>query len=133
MSRKVEPDEPDKWGTALRQVLAFNKTIYRPGIDLEVANNYTIGRIVLKEDLDPEVQEPAGSLSDEELRWRTRDRLIRNTRQDTASALAHALSAFRAAQEAKEHAIRLKRLVMCVLALTVIVVAQGVLILDSLT
>lgn len=93
----------------------------------EVANNNALGNITLKDDLGTyggiETLVSADHLDD-----RTRDRLISHTRQDVASTFAHALSAFRAAHEAKRIASTTRMLVWLVLILVLVVLVQTTLI-----
>lgn len=118
-------DEGDK---AYHGAVLANELIHGKGsLEAQIANNNALGNITLKDDLGTyggiETLVVADHLDD-----RTRDRLISHTRQDVASAFAHALSAFKAAHEAKRIASATRLLVWLVLILVLIVMVQTTLI-----
>lgn len=123
-------DEGDK---AYQVAVALNNEIHGKGsLEAEIANNNALGNVALKDDLGTYGGIEALRFADD-LDEQTRDRLISHTRQDVASAFAHALSAFKAAHEAKEIAKRTRRLSRWILFLVVILVLQGFLILGAVT
>lgn len=113
--------------------VAFNNKAYGEGsLAAEIANNNLLGNVTLKDDLGT-----YGGISTlrfaDDLDERTRDRLISHTRQDVASAFAHALSAFKAAHEAKEIAKSTRRITLLVLVVMLVLVFQGFVILRAVT
>lgn len=123
-------DEGDK---AYERAVAFHNGVLGKGtLAAEIANNNALGNVTLKDDLGTYGGIETLRLADD-LDEQTRDRLISHTRQDVASTFAHALSAFKAAHEAKEIAKRTRRLSWWILFLVVILVLQGFLILGAVT
>lgn len=123
-------DEGDK---AYRAAVALHNEVYGKGsLAAEVANNNALGNVTLKDDLGTYGGIETLRLADD-LDAQTRDRLISHTRQDVASTFAHALSAFKAAHEAKEIAKRTRRLSRWILFLVIVLVLQGFLILGAVT
>lgn len=121
-------DEGDR---AYRTFVAINNELHGPAsLAAEIANNNALGNVTLKDDLGTYVGAEALRFADD-LDERTRDRLISHTRQDVASTFAHALSAFKAAHEAKEIAKRTRRLSRWILFLVIVLVLQGFLILGA--
>lgn len=121
-------DEGDK---AYRAAVATNNELHgNASLAAEIANNNALGNVTLKDDLGAyrgiEILRLADDLDEQ-----TRDRLISHTRQDVASTFAHALSAFKAAHEAREIAKRTRRLSWWILCLVVILVLQGFMILGA--
>lgn len=123
-------DEGDK---AYRAVVAANNALHGQGsLAAVVANNNALGHITLKDDLG--IYEGIENVMiDGHLDGPTRDLLISHTRQDVTSAFAHALSAFKAAHEAKEIAKRTRRLSWWIFFLAIVLVLQGCLILRAVT
>lgn len=123
-------DEGDK---AYQAAVALHNEVHGKGtLAAEIANNNFLGNVTLKDDLGTYGGIETLRLADD-LDEQTRDRLISHTRQDVASTFAHALSAFKAAHEAKEIAKRTRRLSWWILFLVVILVLQGFLILGAVT
>lgn len=123
-------DEGDK---AYEGAVALHNEVHGKGtLAAEIANNNALGNVTLKDDLGTYGGRETLRLADD-LDEQTRDRLISHTRQDVASTFAHALSAFKAAHEAKEIAKRTRRLSRWILFLVVILVLQGFLILGAVT
>lgn len=123
-------DEGDK---AYQAAVALHNEVHGKGtLAAEIANNNSLGNVTLKDDLGTYGGIETLRLADD-LDEQTRDRLISHTRQDVASTFAHALSAFKAAHEAKEIAKRTRRLSWWILFLVVILVLQGFLILGAVT
>lgn len=121
-------DEGDK---AYRAAVTINNELHgHASLAAEIANNNALGNVTLKDDLGTYERMETLRLADD-LDEQTRDRLISHTRQDVASTFAHALSAFKAAHEAKEIAKRTRRLSWWILFLVVILVLQGFLILGA--
>lgn len=123
-------DEGDK---AYEVAVALHNEVHGKGtLAAEIANNNVLGNVTLKDDLGTYGGIETLRLADD-LDEQTRDRLISHTRQDVASTFAHALSAFKAAHEAKEIAKRTRRLSWWILFLVVILVLQGFLVLGAVT
>ena len=123
-------DEGDK---AYEAAVAFHNELHGKGtLAAEIAKNNALGNVMLKDDLGIYGGIETLRLADD-LDEQTRDRLISHTREDVASTFAHALSAFKAAHEAKEIAKRTRRLSWWILFLVVILVLQGFLILGAVT
>lgn len=123
-------DEGDK---AYEVAVALHNEVHGKGtLAAEIANNNALGNVTLKDDIGTYGGIETLRLADD-LDEQTRDRLISHTRQDVASTFAHALSAFKAAHEAKEIAKRTRRLSWWTLFLVVILVLQGFLILGAVT
>lgn len=123
-------DEGDK---AYQSAVIFNNVMHGKGLlAAEIANNNALGNVTLKDDLGTYGGIETLRLADD-LDEQTRDRLISHTRQDVASTFAHALSAFKAAHEAKEIAKRTRRLSRWILFLAIVLVLQGFLILGAVT
>lgn len=134
-----EPNESEG-DYALRVAVAGNNELYGKGSLLaEEANNGALGRIALQEALGQLRRTPDRLHDFEHMRFaddldeRTRDRLISHTREDVATALAHAASAFRAARKAKEIAQRTRWLIWFLIVLVTVLVIQGFLILAAVT
>jgi len=123
-------DEGDK---AYEVAVALHNEVHGKGsLAAEIANNNALGDVTLKDDLGTYGGIETLRLADD-LDEQTRDRLISHTRQDVASTFAHALSAFKAAHEAKEIAKRTRRLSRWILFLVIVLVLQGFLILGAVT
>lgn len=123
-------DEGDK---AYQAAVALHNELHGKGsLAAEIANNNALGNVTLKDDLGTYGEIETLRLADD-LDEQTRDRLISHTRQDVASTFAHALSAFKAAHEAKEIAKRTRRLSRWILFLVIVLVLQGFLILGAVT
>lgn len=123
-------DEGDK---AYQTAVALHNELHGKGsLAAEIANNNALGNVTLKDDLGTYGGIETLRLADD-LDEQTRDRLISHTRQDVASTFAHALSAFKAAHEAKEIAKRTRRLSRWILFLVIVLVLQGFLILGAVT
>lgn len=123
-------DEGDK---AYQAAVALHNELHGKGsLAAEIANNNALGNVTLKDDLGTYGGIETLRLADD-LDEQTRDRLISHTRQDVASTFAHALSAFKAAHEAKEIATRTRRLSRWILFLVIVLVLQGFLILGAVT
>ena len=123
-------DEGDK---AYQAAVALHNEVHGKGsLAAEIANNNALGNVTLKDDLGTYGGIETLRLADD-LDEQTRDRLISHTRQDVASTFAHALSAFKAAHEAKEIAKRTRRLSRWILFLVIVLVLQGFLILGAVT
>ncbi len=123
-------DEGDK---AYQVAVALHNELHGKGsLAAEIANNNALGNVTLKDDLGTYGGIETLRLADD-LDEQTRDRLISHTRQDVASTFAHALSAFKAAHEAKEIAKRTRRLSRWILFLEIVLVLQGFLILGAVT
>jgi len=123
-------DEGDK---AYQVAVDLHNEVHGKGsLAAEIANNNALGNVTLKDDLGTYGGMETLRLADD-LDEQTRDRLISHTRQDVASTFAHALSAFKAAHEAKEIAKRTRRLSWWILFLVVILLLQGFLILGAVT
>lgn len=125
-------DEGDK---AYHGAVLANELMHGKGsLEAEIANNNSLGRITLKDDLGTYDRQGIGNLRfADDLDERTRDRLISHTREDVAATFAHALSAFKAAHEAREIAKTTRRITLAVLVLMLVLVFQGFLILRALT
>ncbi len=114
--------------SAYSAAVELNKAAYgKDVLGAEIANNNFLGNNMLKEDLGI-YRQPSSLMSADDLDDRTRDRLISYTRQDVASALGHAQSAFRAAYAAKEDARRTKRLARWLIFFAIIQVLMSVMI-----
>jgi hypothetical protein len=123
-------DEGDK---AYQMAVALHNEVHGKGsLAAEIANNNALGNVMLKDDLGTYGGIETLRFADD-LDEQTRDRLISHTRQDVASTFAHALSAFKAAHEAKEIAKRTRRLSRWILFLVIVLVLQGFLILGAVT
>lgn len=123
----------DKGDNAYQIAVALHNEVHGKGsLAAEIANNNALGNVTLKDDLGTHGGIEALRLADD-LDEQTRDRLISHTRQDVASTFAHALSAFKAAHEAKEIAKRTRRLAKWILFLVIVLVLQGFLILGAVT
>jgi hypothetical protein len=123
-------DEGDK---AYRAAVAINNELHgQASLAAEIANNNALGNVTLKDDLGTYGGIETLRFADD-LDERTRDRLISHTREDVASTFAHAVSAFKAAHEAKEIAKGTRRLSRWVLFLVIVLVLQGFLILSAVT
>lgn len=123
-------DEGDR---AYQAAVALHNELHGKGsLAAEIANNNALGNVTLKDDLGTYGGIETLRLADD-LDEQTRDRLISHTRQDVASTFAHALSAFKAAHEAKEIAKRTRRLSRWILFLVIVLVLQGFLILGAVT
>lgn len=121
-------DEGDK---AYSTVVALNNQFLGKGsLEAEIANNNALGNITLKDDLGT-YGEIGNLVFAHALDEQTRDLLISHTREDVASTFAHALSAFKAAHEAKEIAKRTRRLSRWILFVVIILALQGFLILGA--
>ncbi|WP_323786413.1 hypothetical protein [Thalassovita sp.] len=117
---------------AYRMTVSINNEIYgKNTLAAEIANNNALGNNILKDDLGTYEETNIPRLAND-LDWQTRDQLISHTRQDVASTFAHALSAFKAAHEAREIAGKTRRLARWILFLMIILVVQGFLILSAL-
>ena len=123
----------DKGDNAYQIAVTLHNEVHGKGsLAAEIANNNALGNVMLKDDLGTYGGIEALRLADD-LDEQTRDRLISHTRQDVASTFAHALSAFKAAHEAKEIAKRTRRLAKWILFLVIVLVLQGFLILGAVT
>ena len=123
-------DEGDK---AYHGAVKANELIYGKGsLAGEIANNNALGRITLKDDLGTYGELATMRFADD-LDEQTRDRSISYTREDVSSTFAHALSAFKAAHEAKEIAKRTRRVSWLILFFVIVLVFQGFLILRAIT
>jgi hypothetical protein len=123
----------DKGDNAYQIAVALHNEVHGKGsLAAEIANNNALGNVMLKDDLGTYGGIEALRLADD-LDEQTRDRLISHTRQDVASTFAHALSALKAAHEAKEIAKRTRRLAKWILFLVIVLVLQGFLILGAVT
>jgi hypothetical protein len=123
----------DKGDKAYQAAVALHNELHGKGsLAAEIANNNALGNVTLKDDLGTYGGIETLRLADD-LDEQTRDRLISHTRQDVASTFAHALSAFKAAHEAKEIAKRTRRLSRWILFLVIVLVLQGFLILGAVT
>ena len=123
----------DEGDEAYRVAVAIHNEMHGKGsLAAQIANNNALGDVTLKDDLGTYGGIEALRFADD-LDEQTRDRLISHTRQDAASTFAHALSAFKAAHEAKEIAKRTRRLSWWILFIVVILVLQGFLILGAVT
>lgn len=123
----------DKGDNAYQIAVALHNEVHGKGsLAAEIANNNALGNVMLKDDLGTYGGIATLRLADD-LDEQTRDRLISHTRQDVASTFAHALSAFKAAHEAKEIAKRTRRLAKWILFLVIVLVLQGFLILGAVT
>ena len=109
-----------------------NEVLGKGSLAAEIANNNALGRVTLKDDLGTYGGLAPLRLADD-LDEQTRDRLISNTREDVAATFAHALSAFKAAHEAREIAKRTRRLSRWILFLVIVLAFQGFLILRAVT
>ena len=119
-------DEGDKY---YRAAVGGNNALHGQGtLAAEIANNNSLGNITLKDDLGTYGGIENLRLADD-LDDKTRDRLISHTREDVASTFAHALSAFKAAHEAKEIAKRTRLLSRWILFFVVVIALQGFLVL----
>jgi hypothetical protein len=123
-------DEGDK---AYQVAVTLHNEVHGKGsLAAEIANNNALGNVTLKDDLGTYGGIATLRLADD-LDEQTRDRLISHTRQDVAATFAHAVSAFKAAHEAKEIAKRTRRLSRWILFLVIVLVLQGFLILGAVT
>ena len=123
----------DKGDRAYQVAAALHNGVHGKGsLAAEIANNNALGNVMLKDDLGTYGGIETLRLADD-LDEQTRDRLISHTRQDVASTFAHALSAFKAAHEAKEIAKHTRRLSRWILFLVIVLVLQGFLILGAVT
>jgi hypothetical protein len=123
----------DEGDNVYQRAVNRNNVLFGKGsLEAEIANNNALGNVTLKDDLGTYGGIETLRLADD-LDEQTRDRLISHTRQDVASTFAHALSAFKAAHEAKEIAKRTRRLSRWILFLVIVLVLQGFLILGAVT
>lgn len=123
----------DKGDNAYQVAIALHNKVHGKGsLAAEIANNNDLGNVTLKDELGTYGGLENLRLADD-LDEQTRDRLISHTRQDVASTFAHALSAFKAAHEAKEIAKRTRRLSRWIIFLVIVLVLQGFLILGAVT
>lgn len=113
-------------------VILHNELYGKGSLAAEIANNNALGNVTLKDDLGTYGEIATLRLADD-LDEQTRDRLISHTREDAASTFAHALSAFKAAHEAKEIAKRTRRLSWLILFFVIVLVLQCFLILEAVT
>lgn len=121
----------DNGDKAYQVAVALHNEVHGKGsLAAEIANNNALGNVTLKDDLGTYGGMETLRLADD-LDEKTRDRLISHTREDVASTFAHALSAFKAAHEAKEIAKRTRRLSRWILFLVIVLILQGFLILGA--